>query len=85
MASLDLSAAFDLVDVKLLIKRLNIIGLPEDLVDLIKVWLENRSFYVSINGANSKILKLKLSGFSFSKSILYSHSYLSHLLGVRYN
>ena len=26
---------------------------PEDLVDLIKVWLENRSFYVSINGANS--------------------------------
>ena len=53
MASLDLSAAFDLVDVKLLLKRLVIIGLPEDLIGLIKVWLKNRTFYVSINGENS--------------------------------
>ena len=53
MASLDLSSAFDLVNVSLLLKRLKIIGLPEDIIKLIKAWLENRSFYVSINGENS--------------------------------
>ena len=39
MASLNLSAAFDVVDVNLLTKRLKIIGLPDDLLGLIKVWL----------------------------------------------
>ena len=53
MASLDLSAAFDLVNVNLLINRLQIIGLPQDLVNLIKIWLSNRLYYVSIDGANS--------------------------------
>ena len=55
MASLDLSSAFDLVNVSLLLKRLKIIGLPEDIIKLIKAWLENRSFYVSINGENSQM------------------------------
>ena len=58
MASLDLSAAFDMVDITLLVKRLNILGLPGDVVDLIKVWLENRSFYVSIDGMNSIMMEL---------------------------
>ena len=49
---LDLSAAFDIVNISLLIKRLKIIGLPSDLIRLIRVWLENRSYYVSINGEN---------------------------------
>ena len=53
MASLDLSSAFDLVNVNLLIKRLKVLGLPDDLIALIKIWLENRSFYVCINGENS--------------------------------
>ena len=44
MASLDLSAAFDMVDIKLLVKRLVILGIPGDVVDLIKLWLEDRSF-----------------------------------------
>ena len=35
MASIDLSAAFDVVDIGLLIKRLKIVGLPSDLVSLI--------------------------------------------------
>ena len=43
MSSLDLSAAFDVVNIDLLIKRLKIIGLPEDVVSLIRVWLTNRS------------------------------------------
>ena len=53
MASVDLSAAFDVVNIDLLIERLRIIGLPSDVVDLIECWLKNRSFYVEVNGLNS--------------------------------
>ena len=53
MASLDLSSAFDVVNVELLIKRLKIIGLPSDVIDLISVWLHERQFYVSLDGKNS--------------------------------
>ena len=60
LASLDLSSAFDLVDVNLLLKRLKKIGLPSDLIDLISVWLKNRSFYVSIDGQNSTLFDLLL-------------------------
>ena len=58
MASIDLSAAFDLVNTKLLLKRLKIIGLPPDILRLIELWLTKRSFYVNINGKNSYIVKL---------------------------
>ena len=44
MASLDLSAAFDVVNIELLLKRLEIVGLPQDLLDLISKWLTNRVF-----------------------------------------
>ena len=53
MASLDLSAAFDLVDLDLLSKRIRIMGLPDDIRDLLKIWLENRFYYVQANGVNS--------------------------------
>ena len=53
MASIDLSTAFDVVNIDLLIKRLRTVGLPDDIVGLIKLWLENRLFYVEINGLNS--------------------------------
>ena len=59
MASLDLSAAFDVVNVELLLKRLKIVGLPEDIIELIKVWLSTRYYYVNINGNNSNIHILK--------------------------
>ena len=55
MSSIDLSAAFDVVNVKLLIKRLKIIGLPSDVIELIKIWLSSRMFYVDINGNCSYI------------------------------
>ena len=55
MASLDLSAAFDVVNVELLLKRLTIIGLPSDVVELISVWLNSRHFYVCIDGESSFI------------------------------
>ena len=44
MASLDLSAAFDVVNVPLLIKRLGIIGLPGDNIKLVETWLTERFF-----------------------------------------
>jgi hypothetical protein len=59
-ASLDLSSAFDLVNIDLLIKRLRIIGLPDDIVSLIQVWLRKRSYYVSIDGTNSILRDLLL-------------------------
>ena len=58
MASIDLSAAFDLVNIKLLIKRLKIIGLPADVVQLIELWLSHRSFYVTVNDENSMVIDL---------------------------
>ena len=56
MASLDLSAAFDVVNTELLCKRLDIIGIPADVVSLIKTWLTERLFYVEINGNNSCLI-----------------------------
>ena len=53
MASIDLSAAFDVVDVPLLIKRMKIMGLPNDVVRLVKLWLTERFFYVEIDGCTS--------------------------------
>ncbi len=55
MSSLDLSAAFDLVNLNLLFKRLNKMGLPKDVISLLEVWLQNRFFYVEANGHNSKV------------------------------
>ena len=60
VASLDLSSAFDIVNVALLLKRLKKVGLPNDVIDLIKVWLMNRSYYVSIDGVNSVLFDLLL-------------------------
>jgi hypothetical protein len=55
LASLDLSAAFDIVNIDLIIKRLRILGLPNDNMDLIKVWLKNHMFYVTVEGKNSML------------------------------
>jgi hypothetical protein len=50
MSSLDLSAAFNMVNVKLLVKRLKIVGLPIDVTDLIEIWLSNCKYCVNIDG-----------------------------------
>ncbi len=60
VASLDLSSAFDLVDIELLMKCLTMVGLPADVLQLIMAWLLNRSFYISINGTNSTLFDLLL-------------------------
>jgi hypothetical protein len=50
LASLDLSSAFDIVNVDLLIKQLRILGLPNDVIELIIVWLNKCIFYVTVEG-----------------------------------
>lgn len=44
--SLDLSSAFDVVDIETLIKRLQVMGLPINIINQIKKWLSNRSAYI---------------------------------------
>jgi hypothetical protein len=39
MGSLDLTAAFDVVNINLLIRRLKNLGLPEDWMELLEAWL----------------------------------------------
>jgi hypothetical protein len=50
VASLDLSAAFNLVNTGLLICMLKVIVLPEDVIRSVEVWLKERSFDVSNDG-----------------------------------
>ena len=54
VASLDLSSAFDVINVDLLLMRLSIMGLPDDLVLLLRSWLKNRSAYVEVDGECSE-------------------------------
>ena len=53
MASLDLSMAFDMVNTELLVKRLKIMGMPLDLITLIREWLlllcKNLNHYVVLS------------------------------------
>ena len=48
MASLDLSAAFDVINIDLLLKRLEIMGMPGDLISLLESWLRDRLCYVEV-------------------------------------
>jgi hypothetical protein len=49
MSSLDLSTAFDVVNVKLLVKRLKFVDINIDVTDLFKIWLTNCKYYVNVD------------------------------------
>ena len=49
MASLDLSAALDVVNSKTLLKRIKNIGFPSDVTNLIEVWLSDRLFFFNVD------------------------------------
>ena len=85
MSSIDLSAAFDVVNVDLLLKRLNILGLPNDVIDLIRIWLKERYFYVNIENRNSYVHTSKVGTIqgSILGPILYS-LFVSPLLDLTY-
>ena len=58
IASLDLSAAFDIVNTATIIKRIETIGIPNNIIRLLKTWLKNRSYYMSVNGVNLLVVNL---------------------------
>ena len=53
MASLDLSSAFDVVNVELLLKHMILLGLLGDIFSLCGNWLSFIYYYVVCRGANS--------------------------------
>lgn len=59
VASMDLTAAFDVLDVELLMKRLKILGIPKDVVSLIAAWLAGRTGYVEVDGVCSEYFDIK--------------------------
>jgi len=60
MGSLDLSAAFDVVNIDLLIARLTTLGLPTDWMDLINAWLRDRSAFVEVSSGRSMLFDLDI-------------------------
>jgi len=46
VASLDLSAAFDVINMELLMKRLKIAGFPQDIMDMLTAWFNDSWAYV---------------------------------------
>jgi len=54
VASLDLSAAFDVVNVDLLLVRLRKMGLPTDMIKLLESWLKDRQSYVEVRNCCSQ-------------------------------
>jgi hypothetical protein len=60
LSSFDLSSAFDVVNVELLLKRMWIIGLPDYIIKLVNVWVYDRLYYVSKGGENSCMFDLLL-------------------------
>jgi len=58
IVSLDLSAAFDMVNPKLLTERMKLSGLPNDVINLIGDWLTDRQAYVEVGGETSYIFEV---------------------------
>jgi hypothetical protein len=59
VASLDLSSAFDVVNTELLLKRIKKMGLPQDVVGLLREWLVGRIAYVEVEGSCSEFFKVE--------------------------
>ena len=53
MVSLDLSAAFDVVNHKRLFKVLKKKGFPQGIIMMVRKWLEKRRSYIEVNGTCS--------------------------------
>jgi hypothetical protein len=60
MGSLDLSAAFDVVNIDLLIARLKILGLPTDWMSLLESWLRDRAAFVEVSVDRSMLYDIKI-------------------------
>ena len=60
MGSLDLTAAFDVVNIDLLIKRLKNLGLPEDWMELLAAWLRDRAAFVEVSADRSILYEVNI-------------------------
>jgi hypothetical protein len=60
MGSLDLSAAFDVVNIDLLIKRLTTLGLPSDWMSLLESWLRDRAAFVEVSVDRSMLYNINI-------------------------
>jgi hypothetical protein len=60
MGSLDLSAAFDVVDINLLMKRMITLGLPTDWIELLETWLRDRAAFVEVSGHRSMLYDVNI-------------------------
>jgi len=54
VASMDLMAAFDVLNMDLLLTRLKIMDIPNDVIQLIKAWLKDRVAYVEAGSTCSE-------------------------------
>jgi hypothetical protein len=63
VASMDLSSAFDVVNIELLLERLSITGLPQDVIGLLSLWLTKCEAYVEMEGSAQHSSKSKLEQF----------------------
>jgi len=57
--SLDLSAAFDVVNHELLIRRMKTLGIPGDICTLIELWLKDRRAYIEVGKDTSIFFEIK--------------------------
>ena len=60
VGSLDLSAAFDVVNVDLLLKRLTTLGLPADWLKLLESWLRDRAAFIEISQDRSMLYDINI-------------------------
>ena len=60
MGSLDLSAAFDVVNIKLLMERLVTMGLPMDWLELLDIWLSDRAAFVEVSSDRSMLYNVDI-------------------------
>ena len=60
MGSLDLSAAFDMVNIYLLMKRMITLGLPTDWIELLETWLRDRAAFVEVSGHRSMLYDVNI-------------------------
>jgi len=58
VASMDLSAAFDVLNIDLLLLRMRRTGLPRDVLDLVSAWLRNRIAYVEVDSDCSEFFSI---------------------------
>ena len=65
LGRLNLSSAFDVINRDLLYQRMDFMGLPPDIIGLIKDWLTDRMYFVETGGESSKI-QPKLTKFGYN-------------------